>query len=89
MQAVGTPAPNPGGSLSVFFTSSAASRQSGMETLGRLTARTEDRDKPTTRQTRQAQYDAVSAGGSRITGCCSESVPSASPCSWRVATAIP
>ena len=61
--AVGAPAPNPDGYLGVFFTPSAASRQSGVETLGRLTARTEDRDKPTTWQTRQAQYYAVCAWG--------------------------
>jgi pimeloyl-ACP methyl ester carboxylesterase len=61
--AVGAPAPNPDGYLGVFFTPSAASRQSGVDTLGRLTARTEDRDKPTTWQTRQAQYDAVCAWG--------------------------
>ena len=61
--AAGAPAPNPDGYLGVFFTRSAASRQSGVETLGRLTARTEDRDKPTTWQTRQAQYDAVCAWG--------------------------
>src|SRR5215469_473123 len=61
--AVGAPSPNPDGYLSVFFTSSAASRQSGVETLGRLTARTEDRDKPSTWQTRLAQYDAVCAWG--------------------------
>jgi pimeloyl-ACP methyl ester carboxylesterase len=57
--AVGQPAPNPDGYLGVFFAGSAESRQAGMETLGRLTARTADRDKPTTWQTRQAQYDAV------------------------------
>ena len=57
--AVGQPAPNPDGYLGVFFAGSAESRQAGMETLGRLTARTEDRDKATTWQTRQAQYDAV------------------------------
>jgi pimeloyl-ACP methyl ester carboxylesterase len=61
--AVGAPAPNPDAYLGVFFTPSAASRQSGVDTLGRLTARTEDRDKPTTWQTRQAQYDAVCAWG--------------------------
>jgi pimeloyl-ACP methyl ester carboxylesterase len=61
--AVGALAPNPGGYLSVFFTSSAASRQSGMEALGRITARSDDRDEPTTWQTRQAQYDAVCAWG--------------------------
>ena len=57
--AVGAPARNPDGYLGVFFTRSAASRQAGAETLGRLTARHDDRDKETTWQTRQAQYDAV------------------------------
>jgi pimeloyl-ACP methyl ester carboxylesterase len=61
--AVGAPAPNPDGYLGVFFTRSAESRQSGAQTLGRLTARSEDRDEPTTWQTRQAQYDAVCAWG--------------------------
>jgi hypothetical protein len=42
--AVGQPAPNPDGYLGVFFAGSAESRQAGMETLGRLTARTEDRE---------------------------------------------
>ena len=63
IDAVGAPAPNPDGYLSVFFTRSTESRQSGMQTLGRLTARSDDRDKPTTWQTRQAQYDAVCAWG--------------------------
>ena len=57
--AVGAPAPNPDGYLGVFFTRSAASRQAGVETLGRLNARRDDRDEQTTWQTRQAQYDAV------------------------------
>ena len=57
--AVGEPEPNPGGYLGVFFTRSAASRQAGVETLGRQTARRDDRDKLSTWQTRQAQYDAV------------------------------
>ena len=61
--AVGAPAPNPDGYLTVFFTRSTESRKSGMQTLGRLTARSDDRDKPTTWQTRQAQYDAVCAWG--------------------------
>ena len=61
--AVGTPEPNPDGYLGVFFTPSAASRQAGVETLGRLTARTDDRDELTTWQTRQAQYDAVCEWG--------------------------
>jgi len=55
IQAVGGSAPNPAGYLSVFFTDSAPSRQAGLETLGRITARTEERDKPTTWQKRQAQ----------------------------------
>ena len=63
IEAVGAPAPNSDGYLGVFFTPSAASRQSGVEALGRLTARGEDRDKPTTWQARQAQYDAVCAWG--------------------------
>jgi pimeloyl-ACP methyl ester carboxylesterase len=57
--AVGAPAPNPDGYLDVFFTQSASSRQVGVETLGRLTARRDGRDAQTTWQTRQAQYDAV------------------------------
>jgi pimeloyl-ACP methyl ester carboxylesterase len=61
--AVGEPKPNPDGYLDVFFTGSAASRQAGVETLGRLTARTDDRDKQTSWQTRQAQYDAVCEWG--------------------------
>ena len=61
--AVGAPAPSPDGYLGVFFTRSAASRQAGVETLGRLTARRDDRDEATTWQTRQAQYDAVCEWG--------------------------
>jgi pimeloyl-ACP methyl ester carboxylesterase len=61
--AVGEPAPKPDGYLGVFFTRSAASRQAGVETLGRLTARRDDRDKASTWQTRQAQYDAVCEWG--------------------------
>ena len=63
IQAVGAPDPNPDGYLSVFFTRSTASRQSGVQALGRMAARTEDRDRPTSWQTRQAQYDAVCAWG--------------------------
>jgi pimeloyl-ACP methyl ester carboxylesterase len=63
ISAVGGSSPNPDGYRSVFFTGSAASRQAGAEVLGRLTARTEDRDEPTTWQTRQGQYDAVCAWG--------------------------
>lgn len=57
--AVGAPERNPDGYLDVFFTRSDASRKAGVETLGRLTARQDDRDELTTWQTRQAQYDAV------------------------------
>ncbi len=61
--AVGAPEPNPGGYLGVFFTRSPASRHAGEQALGRMLARTADRDKATTWQTRQAQYDAVCAWG--------------------------
>src|SRR3954469_7871184 len=57
--AVGEPAPNADGYLDVFFTRSAASRQAGVETLGRLTERRDDRDTESSWQTRQAQDDAV------------------------------
>jgi pimeloyl-ACP methyl ester carboxylesterase len=63
IEAVGAPAPNPDGYLRVFFTGSAASRQAGMDLLGRISARGDDRDTPTTWHTRQAQYDAVCAWG--------------------------
>jgi pimeloyl-ACP methyl ester carboxylesterase len=59
INAVGQPQPDPNGYLEVFFTSSAASRQAGQETLGRIYGRTSDVDEPTTWATRQAQYDAV------------------------------
>ena len=61
--AVGAPARSPDGYLGVFFTHSDASRQAGVETLGRLSARRDDRDTQTTSQTRQAQYDAVCEWG--------------------------
>jgi pimeloyl-ACP methyl ester carboxylesterase len=57
--AVGAPERNADGYLGVFFTGSAASRQAGVESLGRQTGRRDDRDALTTWQTRQAQYDAV------------------------------
>ena len=59
IKAVGGRAPNPQGYLSVFFTESSVSQQSGVQALGRMNARSEDRDQPTTWQTRLAQYDAV------------------------------
>src|SRR4051794_38790651 len=57
--AVREPAHNPDGYLDVFFTRSAASRPAGVETLGRLTERRDDRDTESSWQTRQAQDDAV------------------------------
>ena len=61
--AVGTPDTSPEEYLGVFFTASAASRKAGQEALGRMYARTEDRDTATTWATREAQYDAVCAWG--------------------------
>jgi len=61
--AVGGPQPSPEGVLDVFFARTDASRAAGVEAFGRIFARTEDRDEPTTWQTRQAQYDAVTTWG--------------------------
>jgi pimeloyl-ACP methyl ester carboxylesterase len=61
--AVGTPQTSPQEYLSVFFAASEASQQAGKEALGRMYARTEDRDEATTWATREAQYDAVCAWG--------------------------
>jgi pimeloyl-ACP methyl ester carboxylesterase len=57
--AVGAPQTSPERYLGVFFTRSAASRQAGQEALGRMSARTQERDQATTWATREAQYDAV------------------------------
>jgi pimeloyl-ACP methyl ester carboxylesterase len=59
---VGRPESTPEGLLNVFYTQSSASRQSGQQALGRMFSR-DDKDKPTTWQTRQAQYDAVCTWG--------------------------
>jgi pimeloyl-ACP methyl ester carboxylesterase len=61
--AVGRLEPNPDGYLEVFFARSSYSRQAGQDVLRRIYTRTEDRDKPTTWATREAQYDAVCAWG--------------------------
>jgi pimeloyl-ACP methyl ester carboxylesterase len=61
--AVGKPESSPEDYLNVFFARSSSSRQAGQEVLQRIHARTEDRDKPTTWATREAQYDAVCAWG--------------------------
>ena len=70
--AVGQPEPNPDGYLDVFFARSPASRQAGHEALERIMARQQDRDRPTTWETRLAQYDAVCAWGSQTTVSCSD-----------------
>ena len=61
--AVGTPQTSPAEYLSVFFAPSASSQQAGKEALGRMYARTSDRDQTTSWATREAQYDAVCAWG--------------------------
>src|SRR6266849_5255842 len=61
--AVGAPETTPQGYLEVFFAPTNTSREAGQQTAGRIFGRTTDRDKPTTWQTRQAQYDAVCAWG--------------------------
>ena len=61
--AVGTPDTSPEAYLKVFFTRSAAGRQAGAEALRRMSVRTEDRDTPTTWETREARYDGVCTWG--------------------------
>jgi pimeloyl-ACP methyl ester carboxylesterase len=61
--AIGTPDTSPEKYLGVFFASSPSSRKAGQEALGRMYARTEDRDTSTTWATREAQYDAVCTWG--------------------------
>jgi len=62
--AVGTPETSPEGYLSVFFAPTKTSLEAGQEAAGRIFGgRTTDRDRPTTWETRQAQYDAVCTWG--------------------------
>ncbi len=61
--AVGTPETSPDEYLGVFFARSPASRQAGQQALGRMYARTQERDAATSWATREAQYDAVCAWG--------------------------
>ena len=63
INAVGGRELDPSGYLQVFYTASDQSRQAAMRSWQRMSARTEDRDAPTTWQTRVAQYDAVCAWG--------------------------
>jgi pimeloyl-ACP methyl ester carboxylesterase len=57
--AVGTPDTSPEAYRGVFFTRSAASQHAGQGALQRMHARTQDRDKVTSWETRLSQYDAV------------------------------
>jgi pimeloyl-ACP methyl ester carboxylesterase len=61
--AVGQPETSPEGYLSVFFAPTETSREAGQQAAGRIFGGRTDSDKPTTWQTRQAQYDAVCAWG--------------------------
>ena len=61
--AVGQPEPNPHGYLDVFFAPTSTSKEAGQQAAGRIFGRTNNRDEPTTWQTRQAQYDAVCTWG--------------------------
>ena len=61
--AIGTRETSPEEYLDVFFARSSSSRQAGEEVLGRVYARTQDRDTATTWATREAQYDAVCTWG--------------------------
>jgi len=63
IDAVGKPELDPGGYLRVFFASSESSQRAAQQVLERLLGRTGEPDKPTTWQTRQAQYDAVCTWG--------------------------
>jgi pimeloyl-ACP methyl ester carboxylesterase len=62
--AVGAPETTPERYISVFFAPTDTSREAGQQAAGRIFGgRRSDRDKPTTWQTRQAQYDAVCKWG--------------------------
>jgi pimeloyl-ACP methyl ester carboxylesterase len=63
IDAIGTAQTSPDEYLDVFFAPSSSSRQAGQQALGRMYARTEDRDVATTWATREAQYDAVCTWG--------------------------
>jgi pimeloyl-ACP methyl ester carboxylesterase len=63
ISAVGKPETKPDGYLDVFFTHSEASHSAGVAALGRMLTRKDDRDAPTSWDTRLAQYDAVCTWG--------------------------
>jgi pimeloyl-ACP methyl ester carboxylesterase len=62
--ALATPdVPNPAGFLRLFFSGSEASRASGMEYFGRISARSGEPDAPTDLATRNAQLEAITRWG--------------------------
>lgn len=63
IDAVGSREIQPEKFLGIFFAPSRASRQAGMEFAQRALSRTVDPDQPTTWETRQARYDAITAWG--------------------------
>jgi pimeloyl-ACP methyl ester carboxylesterase len=63
IDAVGARETVPDRVLDVFYAPSETSRESGKQAFGRMFARTADRDKASTWDTRVAQYDAVTAWG--------------------------
>lgn len=63
IEAVGEPETQAAGYFHVFFAPTDTSREAGQQVAARVFGRTTNRDEPTTWQTRQAQYDAVSAWG--------------------------
>ena len=63
LAAVGGREPNPQGYLEVFFAPTETSREACQQAAGRICGRTSNRDDTSSWQTRQAQYDAVSAWG--------------------------
>ena len=89
IEAVGSPVPNPEGVLKVFYAPSPASQQAGKQSFGRMGARTTDRDKATTWETRLAQYDAVCDWGIPNHPLLQRVVRSRFPSSWPTAIATP
>jgi len=63
IDAVGARRTDPERVLDVFYAPSPTSRRAGQQAFGRMFTRTTARDKATTWETRQAQYDAVCAWG--------------------------
>jgi pimeloyl-ACP methyl ester carboxylesterase len=61
--AVGAPEISPDKVLEVFYARSSSSRQAGKQASQRMLTRTADRDKATTWETREGQYDAVCSWG--------------------------